>query len=81
VKKAKDKKEKKKTFEKKPKKKKSQKEKFLEFQKRKIEKEIRSFHSLEPSSISNMLNIKKEMSIPSYTHNKPVELTNNIYPE
>lgn len=50
----------------KPKKKKSsQKQRFLEFQKRKIEKEIRSFHSLEPSSISNLLQRREDKSAQS----------------
>lgn len=45
----------------------TQKQKFLEFQKRKIEKKIRSFHSLEPSSISNMIQRKQDKSVQSST--------------
>ena len=57
------------------------KQKFLEFQKRKIEKEIRSFHSLEPSSISNNLNKKKDKSVQSNIKNDVIGSLNNIYQE
>lgn len=56
-------------FEKKGKKPMSQKQKFIEFQKRKIEKEIRSFHSLEPSKISNFAHREQEKSAQSSIKN------------
>jgi hypothetical protein len=62
-------------------KKKTPKQKFLEFQKRKIEKEIRSFHSLEPSSISNTFQKKQDNSVQSNFKEDVIESLNNLYSE